>query len=254
MKERMRKGIVFGIAILMVMVMIVITVPMSVRGDTLTVGEDKDYEEINDAIKDAKLNDEIAVYEGTYDPISVGKSFLTIYSMDGKENTIIDGGGSGDVVTITTGDVEIIGFTIQNSGSNGNDAGIKISGALMVNNFIIADCIITDNVNGIYLDNTQNCEIYINDIGNNDRGIYVKACAATGVHNGNIIHDNEIYSADVGIYLDNSDYQQIYDNNIHDHSTIGIYLYGSDNNFIDGFNFRACPRIILLTVLRTNCT
>ena len=41
-----------------------------------------------------------------------------------RHSTIIDGGGTGSVINVTANNVDINGFTIQNSGSTSSDSGI----------------------------------------------------------------------------------------------------------------------------------
>jgi parallel beta-helix repeat protein len=81
-----------------------------------------------------------------------------------RHSTIIDGGGTGSVISVTANNVDINGFTIQNSGSTSSDGGIYVISS--GNN--ISHNTITNNKNGIYLyyssnDNTIHHNNFINN-------------------------------------------------------------------------------------------
>ena len=253
MKEkRLRKGLVFGMLFSLLAAMVVITVPTTVTGTVLDVGVGRTYATIGAALTAATANDEIIVYDGTYyENPTVAVSPINIYSANGAGNVIVDGGNSGSVFSITVNDVIIDGFTIRNSGSSESEGGIKIQGTSAIFDCTIKNCIITQNSNGILLDDTRKCIIENNEIIGNSKGIYMIDCdgSAFSGTQGNTIKDNEIAGSEldqqVGIYMDNSDYQKIQDNDadlnsdgnygIHDHEVNGIYMQeGSDYNLIEG--------------------
>jgi nitrous oxidase accessory protein len=64
-----------------------------------------------------------------------------------RHSTIIDGGGTGSVISVTANNVDINGFPIQNSGSTSLDSGIY---AISSGNNISHNTI-TNNLYGIYL-------------------------------------------------------------------------------------------------------
>jgi len=81
-----------------------------------------------------------------------------------RHSTIIDGGGTGSVISVTANNVDINGFTIQNSGSTSSDSGIY---AISSGNNISHNTI-TNNWYGIYLyyssnDNTIHHNNFINN-------------------------------------------------------------------------------------------
>ena len=78
--------------------------------------------------------------------MKIGKSIYLIG--EDRDTTIIDGDNWGDVVKITADGVTTSGFTIQNSGRYGYDAGFRLYSK---NNIIITSNIITFNTVGIYL-------------------------------------------------------------------------------------------------------
>jgi parallel beta-helix repeat protein len=82
---------------------------------TLYVGGsgDKNYSGIQSAIDAASSGDTIFVFSGTYyEAVIVNKSVNLIG--ENKDNTILEGNCSRDIITIIADDVNITGFTIQN--------------------------------------------------------------------------------------------------------------------------------------------
>lgn len=83
---------------------------------------------ISETLKSAEDGDTIIVKGGHYKERFVIDKSVTLR---GEDNPVIDGSGSGSVITVTTPRVAILGFTIQNTGirlSEG-DAGIMIKRA-----------------------------------------------------------------------------------------------------------------------------
>ncbi|MEA3282613.1 MAG: right-handed parallel beta-helix repeat-containing protein [Euryarchaeota archaeon] len=106
--------------------------------DTLTVGSSGcDYTEIQDAVDNASDGYTILVYNGTYtENVRINNKDLTIEGED-RGTTIIDGGGSGDCIRVSSADVGISGFTIKNAGV----CGVYAYGSdLNLSNATIRDC------------------------------------------------------------------------------------------------------------------
>lgn len=175
------------------------------------------FHRIQDAINTSSVGERIIVYEGTYfEHISINKS-IDIFGEDG-ETTIIDGSGSGSVVTIDAKYVDFSTFTIQNAGENSSDAGIYItsnSGYCHIVENIITDCVL-----GIYLDHCDDNVIAQNDISSTINATFLITS------NRNSIEYNTIYeNSQHGVFLNETcsnntiQYNQIYDNGIH-----GVYL------------------------------
>jgi hypothetical protein len=133
------------------------------------------FSTINDALDHATSGDCILVLEGIYqENIIVETPSITIKCDCDNPGLIrkIDGGGTGNVITISADWVTITGFTITNSGGNEEDAAIDITS----NHNIISWNIIQENgATGVYLhDSAQLNYIHHNIIRNNDgAGIFI---------------------------------------------------------------------------------
>lgn len=119
--------------------------------------------------------------------------------MIGTNMPIIDAGGSNPVVTIqNTTDVMIDGFRMQNSGlDESTDAGIlvtKSSKVLLKNNHI------TENQNGIYLYNSNDCSLLKNTIFTNE----ISGIIIGDGSNRNIVSYNSVQINTFGIYIKGS--------------------------------------------------
>jgi hypothetical protein len=111
------------------------------------------FDNIQDGVDAVSVNGTVYVFNGTYyENVVVNKSINLIG--EDKNNTIIDGGGSGDVVTILNDFIKISRFKIQNSGGG---AGINLE-----SNFsIVSDNNITHNnfcIYSTYSNNTEICD------------------------------------------------------------------------------------------------
>ena len=239
-----RNGLVLGIILLFVGAGVVPGISsnikkMSVSKDIDNIYVDDDYNESTpgwgynhfdstpDAVDAVDENGTVNVNNGTYyENVAVDKTIDLIG--ENRENTIIDGGGSGDVVYITADRVNISGFTIQNSGSEWGaiDAGVSISsnyGNVSVNNII-------NNNFGINLENNSySNNIMRNDIVNN------KACGIYTIGSiDNTIAENDISDQWNGDGISLSFYSNgniVIENNITNNCLNGIWLdfHSSDN-------------------------
>jgi parallel beta-helix repeat protein len=108
----------------------------------------------------------VYVYNGTYYENAIVDKQLYLIGHD-MDSVIVDGGGSGDVFSLSADGALIKGFTMRNSGSY---AGIVLSSDY---NTIFANSL-TNNGYGIYLNDSSNYNsILQNKIGYNGYGIYI---------------------------------------------------------------------------------
>jgi hypothetical protein len=117
--------------------------------DPITISVPKDQPTIQSAINAAINGDTALVAPGTYaENINFNGKAITVKSESGPQNTIIDGGKSGSVVTFTSGegrDSILNGFTLQN-GSAGVGGGIIIAGSSIAGSSpTITNNVITNN-------------------------------------------------------------------------------------------------------------
>jgi len=128
------------------------------------------YATIRGAIKVANPGDTVFVYSGTYhESIAIAKPVSLIG--ENRETTIIIGSGTGDVVYVSSDEVRVSGFTIENSGEEGTetagDAGIELNG---VKNCIVSNCSVTNNGFGIYITSSSNNVLENNICWSNSNG------------------------------------------------------------------------------------
>jgi len=172
---------------------------------------------IQEGINNATTGDTVFVYNGTYhENVTISKIINLIG--ENKSSTIIDGTGYEIVVTITSNNVNLSNLTVQ----NGNNYGIKIN-SFDYNS--IFNCIIDNNLNGIYLLNsnwinisqnlinntdniainlvqTENCSIFDNNIKNNHCGISFTLGSSNMIYHNNFIN-NDFSSGSGGFLWDN---------------------------------------------------
>jgi len=180
---------------------------------------------IQDAIDKSASGDIINVPNGIYnETIFINKS-ITI-SGENSVNTIINANKSGNVVNINANNVKIMGFTIHNSGQGtGSNAGIYIKKR---SNISIINNIIRDNFYGIRIEGeSNNNNIFYNDIVNNDEGI-----SASFSSNNNITSNNVSSSSVYGIYIEGSSDKNVITRNNYSENSYGLRVKGSRNNDI----------------------
>lgn len=196
---------------------------------------------IQDAVNASSPGDTIYVYSGTYFENVIVNEILSLIGED-RNTTVIDGRGTGDVVSIVVDWVNVTGFTITKSGVNSNDAGIEVSsssnsqisnitalnsskGILLFssNNNIIVDSYAYNNTEGIYLELSDHNNISFSDAINNRNGIHLD-----NSNNNTVMYNN--LSDRVGcIFIEFSQFNLV-SNNTMLNCRSGIDLWYSDNN------------------------
>lgn len=161
----------------------------NVKGETIHVGSGQAYSTIQAAINDANESDTVYVHSGTYLETIIVDKTLTLIG-EGSSSTTISGSGY-HTIKVTTDNVNISGFKIQNTG---------------------------ESYYCVFLDNAGGCAISNNYLRNGGHGIYL------GSSDNNTIIDNIIEDNNVGIYLSNSDSNTILSNNIKNNNANGIFL------------------------------
>ena len=166
----------------------------------------------------------IQVLAGTYtENIIINKTSLDLFGED-KSITTISGGSSGDVITITSTGVDLSGFTIKSSGTNTDNAAVKINAS----NSVIVDNIISNSKNGFYIYNCTNTRIYYNTISSNSQhGIYLKNSKYNNITYTTITGATSSHN---GIFLYNSSINTIANCTISSNGKNGIYFNSTCNN------------------------
>ena len=159
----------------------------------------------------------VYVYNGTYyENVVVDKS-INLVGED-RNSTIIDGGGSGDVVYVSVNWVNVSGFTIRNSGSAGYpnyDAGVEIRS----NYSNIIGNIVTGNNRGIWISANNNYVVDNEITSNNAQGIEIYLS-----RNNTIAGNNVSSNTKAGIQSDNSSNNTITSNTVTSNNWHGIFL------------------------------
>ncbi len=201
------------------------SMPIS-NGITLYVGGlgPGNYTKIQDAIDNASDEDTVYVYSGTYyENIVINKTINLIGEI--KHDTIIDSKRHGHVIKIYSDYVNISGFTIQNSSSDG---GLGIYGK---GNFLIVhdNNIKNHDGYGIEFESSSDCIISENTLNNNDDGILLLKGRGHLIINNNITYNN-----DHGIMLstDNTRSCIIINNNISFNRRGGMWIFDSNTHII----------------------
>ena len=171
---------------------------------------------INEIIKSTSDYSTIFIYSGTYkERILLTKSMRII----GVNNPIIDAGGSGADITITSNNNIISGLTLTNSGNkNFTDGGIVITSGSSGN--IITKNDIYRTIYGILLDRSGSNTITGNTIRSNDKiGIMLIGSSL------NTITKNNVYANIEGIHADaSSNLNIIRENNLYNNRNYGIII------------------------------
>jgi parallel beta-helix repeat protein len=194
--------------------------------ETLNVPED--YSTIQTAINAAYDGDTILVSAETYyESIVVNKTVSLVG--EGRDDTVVDAESTGTVIRVAANNVNINGFTIQNSGTDYPNCGIIVDEWVTGTN--ISYNIIAHNYYGIRLENSNSSTIAGNNITNNREGIVLLWSSDF-----NEISENDVTGNNYGISVYASSNNSIFGNNIAANSYQGIYTEGASYNRISGNN------------------
>jgi len=267
--------------------------PVKAEPRTWTVDDDgpADFNKIQEAVNAAGSGDIIFVKAGIYyENVVVNRSLSLIG--ENSSSTIVDGMFTGTVMTITVGNVDITGFTIQEGGLSHPHAGIYVSSSgnnisynIISNNGygielncssdnIVSKNKIAANLKcGIWLEYSSNNRIYDNNITANGDGIFLVYSSnrnnitrnnitanrfgggiGLALSSDNIVSGNKIIANNGGgIYLDvSSQNNSISGNHVTNNSQDGIWLMFSSNNKIFGNNVTANKRAGIVSAFSSN--
>lgn len=198
-------------------------------GNILYVGGNgpNNYSSIQDAISDASNGDTVFVYaeSSPYNENVVVEKSITLTGED-RDTVIIDGGGTGRVVSVEASDVTISKFTIQNSGNTWyHDAGVGFGtwSSPIYNRITIKENKMINNYDGIYAYYGEN-HVFSDNILTNNRhaGIYLHS----GCEKSIVSSNTATYDEDFGIYCQNVEENEIFDNTV-TNNEFGIFMLDS---------------------------
>ena len=216
------------------------------------------FQKIQDGIDNASDGDTIFVYSGMYyENVVVNKSINLIG--EDKDYTCIDGRKRDNVVEIVTDNVNLSGFTVQNSKRDFYAAGIyihssyhNITGNYIVSNsrgiyiedygnhIISGNTVLDSEEFGIYIGFCDNNTIQNNTISNNRIGIWDEFC------NRDTISENDITNNTEGIMIRVGKYNKINYNNVA-HNLVNAnflyFLFGINSN---NWNYNYWGRVMKL--------
>lgn len=227
MKRRI--GIVF---VCLTLMLSTVGFSVAVTNDTIYVDDDgtADYTSIQDAVDAASDGDTVYVFSGTYNEhIVIDAKSITIEGED-KDTTIINANNENRVVEVKNTDGFILkGFTLQNSATGWLEAGITLIGSM---NCEITGNVIQMNDYGIVLHTSEAISVSLNDVIQNNVGLY-----STGTKNCEITRNNIQDNSINGLELENSKSDSITENNFIDNkkdlSFNGIFSTEIDGNYWD---------------------
>lgn len=156
----------------------------------------------------------------------------------GKENTIIRGDGTGNVIQIESDQVVLDGLQVKHSGMSRSSKEEYSGVRVMANQVTLKNLIISDSFHGIYLNKTKDITIENNHItghgaaslGNQGNGIHI-------VRSGdNIIEKNTIEQTRDGIFVEYSNNNEI-KNNMISGTRYGLHYMYSNNNYFEANQF-----------------
>ena len=245
-------------------IIILVEIASNIAGTTIYVDDDYIIEDpthkktIQAAVDAANPGDTVYVYSGNYVENVVINKMINLTGED-MNTTIIDGGGSGDVVTVNALRVNITGFTITGGGPTFGFAGIKLQTGkyckITQNNVTsngyygiflmgssdyneIRENTFYDNFFGIDFIGASHNILSNNNVTGNYWGLRIALNSSENIFDGNVIY----FNTDEG-FLNSLSYNNVISNN--SFISNGLYLVGLEplqftsqkipaNNYVNG--------------------
>ncbi|MBT2693911.1 nitrous oxide reductase family maturation protein NosD [Bacillus sp. ISL-55] len=199
--------------------LLLLLLPINVFADEFEV---EVGQSIQSAVDKAVNGDTILITPGLYkESVLINKGIF----IKGEEGAIIDGGGEGNVITVTASNVVIDGLTIQNSGSEQEDSGIYIKKA---DRIVIKNNQLKNVHYGIYIGNSNESQLLDNSITSNKAHFSKRG---NGIQlfkgGGHFLKGNEIAYVQDGIYFDFTKDIEVSENHVRE-SRYGMHFMFSE--------------------------
>jgi len=208
-------------------------ISMESSGKTITVAQDGsgDYTTIQDAIDAAYENDTIEVRAGIFTEHILLAKRLNLVG-ESNSTTIIDGEGTGSVVTIEADWCNLSGFMIRGSGSEDWDRGGIVVKANHVHVFE-NNCILNDE-NGIVLSHSSGYNTLEKNTCISNGGCGIKLSESS---NNEVQSNTCTNNSDTGVFLySHSSYNTISHNNCSSNGGRGMWVYMMSRSNIITYN------------------
>jgi nitrous oxidase accessory protein len=187
---------------------------------------------LQQAVSSARSNDVLRLQAGVYrGPLIIDRP-LTLLGQDG---TVIKGGGSGSIITVSAPRVVLRGLTLQDSGTDlaSEDSAIFVDKE--GNQVLIEDNRLEGNLIGVYLKGPENAIVRHNTIiGRQDLRVNERG---NGVHlwntPGSIVEENDIRYGRDGIFVTTS-HRNIFRNNRFSDLRFAVHYMYTDDSEISG--------------------
>jgi nitrous oxidase accessory protein len=200
--------------------------PGAALAATITVGPGTDS--LNLAIAMAAPGDVLQLKAGVYrGPVTIVRPLTLL----GHPDSVIDGGGTGSVITVAAPDVVLRGLTLINSGASleHEDSGIFVSED--GDRVLIEDCRLKSNLIGVYLKGPQDAVVRGNsiigrhDLRMNERGNGVQLWNTPG----SVVEGNTVRHGRDGIFATSSKHNIFRNNRFGDLRFAIHYMYTNDS-------------------------
>jgi nitrous oxidase accessory protein len=196
----------------------------TITATTYIVSEKSDDYSIQSAINKAREGDRIIVKSGTYpERLNITKKLIIIGVDTGEGLPVVDASEKRSAITLFVDGIWLEGFSIVNSGSSWQDAGIKV----FSKNNLIRGNILNNNSYGIYLRDSANNKIESNTAKGNDVGIALQSS-----NNNTILNNFAANNSFAGFFLGNSRNNTIRNNTGQANAWVGFLFNDTENSLI----------------------
>ncbi len=194
----------------------------------------RQFPTISSAISAANDGDSIHLATGIFqENITLDKALTLLGSPDNR--SIIDGSGSGTVITITSPNARVSGVAVRNSGDIIEDSDACIYATKDATNIKLDGNSLTQCAFGIWINGSHNPVVINNTVTGYQKRLI--SDRGNGIHIWNIqnglIKENRVFGVRDGIYLSNTSRSSIEDN-VMDSVRFGIHYMYNDNNRVTG--------------------